>query len=91
MLAYIMPKSAKYWIAPWEETIAVKIMSCFVLDTSTFICFCDRSKSVEPSGPLLEVQGSHSLYSGQRLQNTIQKLENAISSGKAAGEFQVNY
>jgi hypothetical protein len=53
------------------------------------VCLCDRSKSVEPSGPLLEIQGTSSLYSGQRLQDLVEKLEKAISSGKAAGEFQV--
>ena len=39
---------------------------------------------------MLEIQGLSSVYSGQSLQNIIKTLENAVSSGKAAGEFQVN-
>lgn len=55
-----------------------------------FYSFCrDRSKFVEPCGPLLEILEPSDIYSGQRLQNGIQMLEKAISSGKAAGEFQV--
>ena len=41
--------------------------------------------------PLLEILKTSSLYSGQRLQSLIGELEKAVSSGKAAGEFQVNY
>lgn len=52
-------------------------------------CCCNRSKSVEPSGPMLEIQGASSVYSGENLQNIIERLENAVSSGKATGEFQV--
>ncbi|XP_028396908.1 tyrosine-protein phosphatase non-receptor type 13-like [Dendronephthya gigantea] len=47
-----------------------------------------RSKSVEPSMPLLEILRTRPLYSGQRLQNLIEEFEKAVSSGKAAGEFQ---
>ena len=39
---------------------------------------------------MLEIQGLSSVYSGQSLQNIIERLENAVSSGKATGEFQVN-